>query len=185
MEHIAIVATALGAGLLTWQLTWPDWQVGTQRQERIAELNQKVGDLAQAEAALTRQTERLAAVQLLQTQQCREIPETADVAGLMQALSLDVDGSQVRDQTFTVVDRPSREAERFEVLPVQIEMEAGFEQVWSVLERAERQPRLLRVAGIDVSLAGADAASTDVQAPLRASIAVDVVYAPSEGDVLP
>ncbi len=181
-ERISIAATLIAAGLLTWQSTWPDWSRGDVNQERMAELTQKVGDLAQAKIRLQEETARLAAARERQASECRLIPSTADVAGLMQALSLSVDGHVVRDQTFTVTDRPAREVERFDVLPVQIELEADFSSVWSVLERAEALPRLVRVSGLDITMLDRENPVASGSQPLKASMAIDVVYAAADSD---
>jgi Tfp pilus assembly protein PilO len=186
MERIAITCTIIGAAVLTWQLTWPDWQSADQRAERIAELERKVGGLAKAESSLVAETTRLASARSRRDRECRVIPTTANVAALMQALSLEVDGHVVRNQTFTVMDRPSKEASRFEVLPVQIEMEADFDNVWSVLERAEELPRLLRVSGLEIAMYDREHPVESGPQPLRATLAIDVVYAPpGDGGVSP
>ena len=103
---------------------------------------------------------------------------TADVAGLMQSLALEVDGHVVRDQTFTVMDRPEPEADRFQVLPVQIEVEADFASVWSVIERAEELPRLLRISGLEISMLDRNKPVPGATQPLHATVSLDVVYAP-------
>jgi len=137
-----------------------------------------VGDLGRAEQALAAQTARLSEARARQDRLCRRVPATADVADLMQALSLQVDGKIVHDQTFTVMDRPASEGDRFEVLPLQIEVEADFASVWSILERIERLPRLVRVAGFDVALSDRETEPQSSGQPLRAAVSLDVVYAP-------
>ncbi|MDP7070065.1 MAG: type 4a pilus biogenesis protein PilO [Phycisphaerales bacterium] len=180
-ERLAIAATLGGAVLLTWLSTWPDWMQARENLTVAAELQRKVGDLDRAEADLARETRRLATSRDRQEQECLRVPATADVAGLMQALSLEVDGQRVRDQTFTVMDRPEAEANRFEVLPLQIEMEADFERIWRVLEQSERLPRLLRIAGLEISLVDSkEEPGGDEPRMLRAALALDVVYAPAQ-----
>ncbi len=186
-ERLAITATLAGALVLTWFSTWPDWSQAQENLAVAAELEKKVGDLNLAESELAKETKRLAASRDKQEAQCLSVPTTADVADLMQRLSLEVDGHMVRDQTFTVMDRPEAEANRFQVLPLQIEMEADFAHIWQVLERSERLPRLLRIAGLEVSLLDSkgEEAATEPRM-LRAALALDVVYAPpNQGDQSP
>ena len=186
VERIAIACTILGAAVLTWQLTWPDWQSADERVERIAELERKVGELAKAELSLVAETTRLSEARARRDRECRLIPQSANVAELMQALTLEVDGHVVRNQTFTVMDRPTKEAGRFEVLPVQIEMEADFTNVWSVLERAEGLSRLLRVSGLEIAMDDREHPAQIGPQALRATLSLDVVYAPpGSGEISP
>ena len=184
-ERFAILGTLGGAVLLAWQSAWPDWQLAETRQAQIVELERKVGEIAQAEESLTAETQRLTQAREQRDRECRSIPHTADVAGLMQALSLEVNGDVVRDQTFTVMDRPAEEAGRFQVLPLRVELDADFSSVWSVLERAEGLSRLVRVSGLEMSLVDQKHPIDGAQ-PLRASLTLDVVYAPpADGDSMP
>lgn len=184
-ERLAILGTLGGAALLTWLSAWPDWKTAETRQAQLVELERKVGEIAQAEESLITQTRRLTEARQQRDRECRRIPRTADVAGLMQALSIEVNGDDVRDQTFTVMDRPSEEAGRFQVLPLRIELDADFASVWSVLERAEGLSRLVRVSGLEMSLVD-QSHPTDGAQRLRASLSLDVVYAPpADGDSLP
>lgn len=176
-ERIGILATLLGAGLLLWFSAWPDWTLADTREAQLIELERKVGEISQAETALAAETQRLADARARRDESCRHVPSTADVAGLMQALSLEVDGHTVRDQTFTVMDRAAQEGDRFEVLPLRVEVESDFESVWSVLERAEGLPRLVRVSGLEMKLVNQDR-PIDGSQPIHASLALDVVYAP-------
>ncbi len=184
-ERLAILGTLAAATLLIWFSAWPDWQTADARQVQLIELQQKVGALSLAEEALAAETSRLADARQRRDLECRRVPGTADVAGLMQSLSLEVDGHTVRDQTFTVMDRPSPEANRFQVLPLRIELEADFQSIWSVLERAEGLSRLVRVSGLEMTLIDQEQ-PVDGPQPLRASLALDVVYAPpGQGDTTP
>lgn len=184
-ERLAVLGTLAAAASLLWFSAWPDWQTADARQAQLSELQRKVGGIAQAEEALAAETRRLTEARERRDLECRRIPHTADVAGLMQSLSLEVDGHTVRDQTFTVMDRPSPEANRFQVLPLRIELEADFQSVWSVLERAEGLPRLVRVSGLEMTLLDQEQ-PIDGSQPLRASLALDVVYAPpGQGETTP
>ena len=181
-ERLAVLGTLTAAALLIWLSAWPDWKTADARQTQLIELQHKVGGISQAEEALAAETSRLADARKHRDLECRRIPDTADVAGLMQSLSLEVDGHTVRDQTFTVMDRPSSEAKRFQVLPLRVELDADFQSVWSVLERAEGLPRLVRISGLEMTLID-QKQPVDGSQPLRASLAMDVVYAPpGQGD---
>jgi hypothetical protein len=176
-QRWCIAGAVAVAAALTWWSTWPNWKQGDQRLTRSAELASKVAGLDAAEAQLGATTERLAKARKSREYRCRVVPEVADVAGLMQELSLPVDGQRVRDQTFAVVDRPERETEHLELLPLRMDLEADFSSVWTVLDRIERLPRLVRVSGLDISLAD-DASKQNTRELLQASLSLDLVYAP-------
>ena len=178
-DRWAIGCTLFGAASLSYLSTWPNWAMGDEQAARIQELHENVGELGRAEAALSTQTTRLSNARARQEAECRHVPDSADVADLMQALSLKVDGKVVHDQTFTVMDRPSQEGDRFEILPIQIEVEADFDSVWSILERIEQLPRLVRVSGLDVGLSDKALQSELADQSLIAVISLDVVYAPA------
>lgn len=177
IEGWALVAMVAAAAGLTWMLTWPEWTKGTAMAVEVSELERKIIDLAGAQDTLDAATERLRIAGARQVTECRQVPPTADVAGLMQALSLEVDGHRVHDQTFTVADAPSPLSEHYEALPLQLEVVGGFDGIWDVLEQAESLPRLVRVSGLDISTTTRrdDAPGTK---PLRGVLALDVVYAP-------
>ena len=125
IEGWALVATVAAAAGLTWMLTWPEWTQGTAMAVEVSELERKIVDLAGAQDTLDAATERLRIAGARQVSECRQVPPTADVAGLMQALSLKVDGHRVHDQTFTVADAPSPLSEHYEALPLQLEVVGG------------------------------------------------------------
>ena len=179
MERWSMAATAVAAVALTWTFTWPQWTIGSTHAHRVDELNRKIVDLAGAKGTLDAATERLRKAGEQQASQCREVPDTADVATLMQALSLEVDGVRVHDQTFTVADAPWSLSEHYEGLPLELELVGGFDGIWDVLERAESLPRLVRVSGLDIASTARrdDGPGTK---PLRAVLSLDVVYAPAQ-----
>lgn len=178
IEYWSLVGTAAAAVALTWTFTWPQWAEGSVKSTTIAELDRKIVDLSGAKDTLDAATERLRAAGGRQRSECREVPDMADVAGLMQALSLEVDGRRVHDQTFTVADAPSELSDHYEALPLELEVVGDFNGIWDVLERAELLERLVRVSGLDITSTARrdDAPGTK---PLRAVLSLDVVYAPA------
>lgn len=177
IEGWAVAAAVAAGASLTWLTTWPEWRQGTALAQEVQELERKIIDLAGAQGTLDEATERLRVAGARQSAECRTVPPVADVAGLMQALSLEVDGHRVHDQTFTVADAPSPLSEHYEALPLQLEVVGDFNGIWDVLERAESLPRLVRVSGLDITSTARRDESPGTR-PLRAVLALDVVYAP-------
>ena len=178
VECWSLAATVAAGIALSWTCTWPQWVEGSAKSVTVAELERKIVDLSGAKETLDNATERLRAAGAKQRAECREVPDMADVAALMQALSLEVDGRRVHDQTFTVADAPSELSEHYEALPLELEVVGDFNGIWDVLERAELLDRLVRVSGLDITSTARrdDAPGTK---PLRAVLSLDVVYAPA------
>ena len=182
LEFWSLVGTLTAAVALTWAFTWPRWIEGSTKATTVQELDRKIVDLAGAKETLDAATARLREAGVRQRTECREIPVTADVAGLMQSLSLDVDGTRVHDQTFTVADAPRDLSERYESLPLELEVVGDFDGIWDVLERAEVLPRLVRVSGLDISSTARRDDAPGIR-PLRAVLSLDLVYAPADKDM--
>lgn len=176
-ERMVLAGTVVVSAALAWFSIWPNWAEASDKARHADVLAEKVGSLDEAQRALEAATARLSDARSLKDSICLDVPASADVAGLMQRLALDIDGRHVRDQTFTVVDGPANETDRFKALPLRVEMESSFASVWEVLERIERLGRLVRVSGLDVVLANPDEPS-DVDPTLQASLSLDVIYAP-------
>ena len=78
----------------------------------------------------------------------------------------------------------SGEAEdaRFKILPLVVELETTFDNIFDVIQRVEQLKRLVRVTSITMTCRDVEFEQT--QPTLRASIGMDVVYEhlDSEGD---
>ena len=80
---------------------------------------------------------------------CLHVPDRPDVANLMNHLSVGVDGVAVLDQTFTVRGTPDVGDDRFEVLPLVVELERPA--CIDVIRRVEALDRLVRVTSVRMS----------------------------------
>lgn len=97
--------------------------------------------------------------------ECKQVPSTPDISQIVKALSLDVDGRSVLDQSFTagpIVAQPQR-GNAFVVQPLAIALHAGFEEIFSVIQNVESMNRLVQVSSIRMSRREADA---DESAPM-------------------
>jgi len=107
------------------------------------------------------------------------VPDRPDVADLMQHLSIGVDGETVLDQTFTVRGRGDRAGDaRFEILPLVVELETTFDNIFDVIRRVERLERLVRVTSISMNCRDVD--FKNKRPTVRAAIGMDVVYEDGE-----
>ncbi len=175
METIAlIVVLAIVLGI-TCFFTWPNYAEAADLDATSTTLEQKISHLEDVEADLERRSKSLAALHREQERACRQVPDRPDVANLMQHLSMGVDGQTVLDQTFTVRGRSGGlEDARFEILPLVVELETTFDNIFDVIHRVEQLKRLVRVTSIAMTCRDVEFEQT--QPTLRASIGMDVVY---------
>lgn len=160
---------------ITAFFTWPNYARAGQLSDQAAELDRKIGHLHDVEEDLQRGETMLAELQSVQASACRHIPDRPEVASLMNRLSMGVDGQTVLDQTFTVRGRGTlTEGARFEVLPLVVELETTFENVYDIVHRVEGLDRLVRVTSIRMS--SRDAQFEQMTPTLHAAIGLDVVY---------
>ncbi len=174
---LMLVITGLG-GLV---LVWPVYRETAWINGRVEELRSKSENHDQQAQMVVRLADELDEMTQRVNQGHREIPATPDIAGLMRVLSLQVDGTTVRDQTFTAGE--VREAARGTELPTMvqpltIEMEARFDSVFALIRAAESMGRLLRVASINIeALRG----PTGDSGMAKARIVIEAVYEPGGG----
>ena len=175
MENIMLVSViAVVLGVTTF-FTWPQYARAFDLSHDSELLEQKIGHLEDVEADLERRSEELTELQEQQAYACRLVPDRPDVANLMQHLSIGVDGETVLDQTFTVRGQGDRaEDARFEILPLVVELETTFDNIFDVIRRVERLERLVRVTSISMSCRDVDFKKT--RPTVRAAIGMDVVY---------
>jgi len=159
---------------------WPNYQRASEVSLEIQSLEGKIGRLEDAKESLQIETVAVSELQARQAAQCREVPVDARVAELVRALSLDVDGVKVSDQTFAVSGRRENVDGngRFDGLSMVVELQADFEQICSVIDRCATMRHLVRVTGLDLAL--------DAKQPgtgqLAASISIDAIYQAEASD---
>ncbi len=107
--------------------------------------------------------------------ECKLVPSTPDMSKIVQALSLEVDGQKVLDQSFTAGNtsmKPSTDG--FSVQPLAVTLHADFESIFSVINNVETMNRLVRVSSIRMIRNESDA---DASAPaLEAAIGLHAMY---------
>jgi len=153
---------------------WPNYRRASEVSVEIQSLESKIGRLEDAKESLEIQTAAVNDLRFRQAEQCRDVPEDARVAELVRALSLDVDGVQVADQTFSVSGRRENVDGngRFDGLSMVVELKADFERICSVIDRCSTMRHLVRVTGLDLSLDSKQSGSEQ----LSASISIDAIY---------
>jgi len=115
------------------------------------------------------------------TAECKLVPLTPDMSQIVQALSLEVDGQKVLDQSFTAGMtslKPKRDG--FSVQPLAITLHADFDSIFSVIQNVESMNRLVRVSSIRLTRKESEA---DISTPaLEAAIGLHAMYNNEEVD---
>jgi len=180
LEQFYLAGLGLVILVSVFAFIWPNYRRASEVSIEIQSLEGKIGRLEDAKESLQLQTAAVSDLKVRQAEQCREVPEDARVAELVRALSLDVDGVQVADQTFAVSGRRENVDGngRFDGLSMVVELQADFNQICSVIDRCSTMRHLVRVTGLDLSL--------DTKQPgteqLVASISIDAIYQADASD---
>jgi Tfp pilus assembly protein PilO len=169
-----VILALLCAGVAGWFIG-PNYAEAAAARREITQLQAKIAGLeSHASAVDALRDQCLLLRRQLQTE-CKSIPPSADLAGLIRALSQDVDRLNVMDQTFTAgspslaFDQPSTvngqrpaaesrslNADRptsLHTMPLTIDMDASFASTFALLRQVEALPRLVRVNSVRISIA--------------------------------
>lgn len=159
---------------------WPNYSRSSEVSAQIHSLESKIGRLEDARENLEEQTNAIRELDAIRVSRCREVPRNAQVAQLVRALSLEVDGQRVADQTFQVSGRRENvDGEgRYEGLSMVVELEAEFEEICSVIDRCASYADLVRVTGLEIGITSGRTASNR----LKASVSIDAIYQADEGE---
>lgn len=169
---LAVVLTIVSVSVF---FTWPNYSKASGLSAKADALDLKIGRLEDAEQDVQ---QREASLQRLQAEHdaiCLHVPDRPDVANLMNHLSVGVDGVAVLDQTFTVRGTPDAIGDdRFEVLPLVVELETNFGHAFDVIRRVEALDRLVRVTSVRMS--SNQHSMERGGSTITASVGLDVVY---------
>lgn len=159
-------------------LVWPAYREAGAVHERVAELRRKSEGAVGQAREIDRLTAELEAVSKRIESEFKVIPDSPNIAGLMRALSLPVDGVTIKDQTFTAgqpKDTAAGAGFPFQALPLTVEMVARFDAVFALLRAAESQEHLVRVSSVNMSASRDDAQAVPL---VTASVRLEAVFEP-------
>lgn len=106
---------------------------------------------------------------------CKIVPSMPDMSRIVQALSLEVDGLKVLDQSFTAGNtsmKPPKDG--FAIQPLAVTLHADFDSIFSVVQNVESMNRLVRVSSIRLTRNESDSDSTSPA--LEAAIGLHAMY---------
>ncbi|MEE3001833.1 MAG: type 4a pilus biogenesis protein PilO [Planctomycetota bacterium] len=179
VEQCAFGCVLLVVVGVTAFFTWPNYARAHQFAEEAAVLDAKIGHLVDAESEVEQRRTDLARLRAERDQICLGVPDHPDVANLMKHLSIGINGDTVIDQTFTVRGTPdSAGNDRFEILPLVVEMDTTFEHAFNMIRRVEKLNRLVRVTSVQME--GSRKSFESGSGTIQASVGLDVVYERSD-----
>ncbi len=174
---LLLVALASLGGLT---LVWPCYRDAAEISRQAEDLRRKgeqPHDKAAEIAALAAEQEALD--RRIHTE-FKLVPESADLAGLMQSLSIPVDRMRVSHQT--MLSGEPREAApgstKAMAQPLTVEMQARFDAVFQLLQTIEMLPRLLRVSSVSIICEGGQDQG-DTRPLAKATVIVEAIYEPA------
>ncbi len=177
MAVLVLVALASLGGLT---LAWPCYRDAAEISRQAEELRRK-GEQPHGKAAeiAALAAEQEALDRRIQTE-FKLVPKSADLAGLMQSLSVRVDRARVDYQT--MLSGEPREAapgsSKAMAQPLTVEMQARFDAAFELLQTIESLPRLLRVSSVNIVCEGGQD-QNDPRPLAKATVVVEAIYEPA------
>jgi len=177
---IAVLLLVALASLGGLTLVWPCYRDAAEI-SRQAEVLRRKGEqpLAKAAEIAMLVAEQDALDRRIETE-FKLVPKSADLAGLMQALSIPVDRLRVSHQTMLSSD--PREAApgsaKAMAQPLTVEMQARFDAIFQLLQTIESLPRLLRVSSVSIVCEGGQD-QDDARPLVKATVVIDAIHEPA------
>ncbi len=166
---VILAGFLLGLGILAYPSHRRAWHIKNEisfLEERVAELDSDKSEIERLEQELERRRS-------IVESDLKQIPFSADVAGLIRVLSLPVDGHRIVDQTFTAGQMKAIEtmpSDSLRALPVTIDMVADFDSIFATLQAIEGLDRLLRTVSVRM------ARDEKLSGQLTATIGIEAVF---------
>ena len=154
----------------------PNYNIASQASSESDVLEARIEQLHRRKAEVEQMYLDFKAMEEQVQRECKHVPSAPDMAQIVKALSLEVDGRHVLDQGFTTgsISTLSQQEDTFEVQPLAVTLHADFESIFSILQNAESMNRLVQVSSVRMSRREADA---DETAPvLEAAIGLHALY---------
>ncbi len=180
-KHFLFAAMGLVAMLALGVVVFvvPTYRQAATVRERIGDLRARIANLEHSTQDVERLTAEVAQQRLRIEREFKIIPESADIASLIRKLSLPVDQTMVRDQTFTAGspgDAIPGGASPLQAIPLMVDMEATFDSVFALVRSAESVDRLVRVSSVRM-MCKRDEAQND-RPILKATVSLDAIFEP-------
>jgi hypothetical protein len=155
---------------------WPNYQSSQHATKSAIELEARIAQLERRQIEVEQMHEDLLLMESQVAFDCKLVPASPDTAQIVKALSLEVDGLHVLDQSFTAGATASKlqQENSFAIQPLAVTLHADFDAIFSVVQNVESMNRLIRVSSLRISTINSEGAS---EVPvLEASIGLHAMY---------
>lgn len=154
----------------------PNYNVALHASSEAEVLEARIEQLQRRQAEVEQMYSDFKAMEARVKDECKQVPSTPDMAQIVKALSMEVDGRRVLDQSFTAgpISSQSTQENAFEIQPLAVTLHADFDSIFSVMQQVDSMKRLVQVSSVRMSRREADA---DETAPvLEAAIGLHAYY---------
>ena len=128
---------------------WPNYKNAKHASNESTNLESRIQQIELRQAEVEKMRFDYESLKSQVNAECKLVPRTPDMSQIVQALSLDVDGQKVLDQSFTAGTASKQSHnEGFAVQPLAVTLNADFDSIFSVIQNVESMNRLVRVSSI-------------------------------------
>jgi len=176
-ERWMLLGTFVLVVLVLFCFAMPNYKTATFNAGEASRLEDRINKLERRQVEVQQMREEYETLVSQVHGEYKNVPGSPGTAQIVQALSLEVDGVHVVDQSFVAGSKSNKinkNEDAFFVQPLAITMEADFNSIFSVIEQAETLNRLIRVSSIRISRSERDADTTSVM--LEAAVGLHVPY---------
>ncbi len=180
-ERWMLIGTFVLAVLVMFCFAVPNYKTATTNVQEAKRLEDRINTLERRQVEVQNLRDEYESLVSQVETDYKKVPAAPDNAQIVQALSLDVDGVHVLDQSFVAGSTTNQKTteDSFSVQPLAITMEADFESIFAVIRQAESMGRLVRVSSVRIAQPGRNTDSDPTI--LEAAVGLHAPFNPMEG----
>ena len=131
----------------------PNYRSASQASLNASGLELRIEQLERRQVEVEKMHQDFTAMEAKVQSECKHVPSSPDTAQIVKALSLEVDGQYVLDQSFTAGATSSQQSQKegFSIQPLAVTLHADFESIFSVIQNVESMNRLIRISSLRIS----------------------------------
>lgn len=180
---LALVAGAVVFVIGFSLLVWPAMSRAGDVSESMEDLDHKNRTLEERTALVHQLAEELEVAKARAARMLKHIPDSPEIAELVDHLSMAEDGYHMVRQTFTTgrdKEAATDESVTARARPLTVDLVARYSAVLDIIRRAEASDRLIRVTSMRMHRHPDESSvATDDDAVLIASITLEAIYDPT------
>ncbi len=131
----------------------PNYQNVTNASSSALELENRITQLERRQVEVQKMHQDFLALEKQAESECKRVLTSPDTAQIVKALSLEVDGQYVLDQSFTAGASSSKQEQGggFSIQPLAVTLHADFDSIFSVIHNVESMNRFIRVSSLRIT----------------------------------